>query len=301
MSPDHHALIFATDGELVEGTQDLIENGLLRGDPVLVLGDVHELGVLRDAWGGDPRIRFAETAGFYRRPMETIAELQRLLDHEGTLGHQVRVTGPVPFGDDPPTRRGWMMYEALVDRAFAPYGLVSLCQYDTRVMGDDLVDHARATHDWIVTSAGVEVGGLRRAEVLARLAAHEEPDPLEGEPAVYEDMLTTTGDLARLRAGLLPAPQEFVIAVNEVMTNALQYGGPPITVRLHHEAGRWLCVVTDHGPGLRDPNAGVDSPLPGNPQAAGHGLWLARQLCDELTITCRPDRAGTTVRLSRRA
>lgn len=300
MSVDHAALVFGTDDELVAGSRDLIETGLVEGDLLLVLGDDQGLPVLREAWGNDPRIKFGEAADFYEHPMRTMAELQRVLDREGTGGHRVRVTGPVPFEKDPRLRRGWMRYEALVDRAFAPYGLTSVCQYDTRVVGDDLIDHARATHARVVTTSGEEPGGGRRAQVLADLARVEEPDPMESTPAVYEDMLVGAGDLARVRTGFSPAPADLVLAVGEVVTNALQHGGPPVTVRLHHEAGRWLGVVTDHGPGLRDPYAGVDSPLPGNPEPAGRGLWAARQLCDELLIVCR-DGAGTTVRLIQHA
>jgi hypothetical protein len=39
---------------------------------------------------------------------------------------------------------------------------------------------------------------------------------------------------------------------------------------------------------MSDPWTGVDSPLAANPQQVGIGLWLARQLCDQLTITTHP-------------
>jgi signal transduction histidine kinase len=211
------------------------------------------------------------------------------------------MTGAVPFGRDPLTWRAWLAYEALVDRAFAPYGLTSLCQYDTRIMSEDLVARAHATHDRVFTSTGVEAGGQRRAELLAELAALDGTDPLELEPPVYGDVLTVAGDLYRFRAGLAQAPRDFVFAANEIATNALTHGRPPVIVRLHHADGTWLCVVTDDGRGLHDPYAGVDSPLPGNPDARGRGLWLARQLCERVTISTGADGAGTTVRLVSRS
>lgn len=301
MGVRHDALVFSSEDELVDGTHDLIEQGLQAGDLVVVHGGDAGVGVLRRAWDDDPRITFADHARLYDRPMRTIGEFQRMLDHESAAGRRVRVTGPVPFGEEPRTRHAWMSYEALVDRALAPYEFVSLCQYDTRVLAADLLAHARATHDRVVTAAGVEVGGQRRAAVLAELAGADGPDPLESEPPAYDGVLTAAEDLPVLRDAFRTAPDDLVIAVNEIVTNALQHARPPVTVRLHRGPDRWLCVVTDDGPGLPDPFQGVDSPLPGNPDAGGHGLWVARQLCDDLTIASDPGRGGTTVRLVHRA
>jgi hypothetical protein len=298
MTVNHGALLFASDDELVDGTHDLVADGLRAGDRVLVIGDRHVLDVMRSAWDDDPRISFNDQAVFYDSPMLTIAGLQRLLDREGAAGHRVRVTGPVPFGGDPATRRAWMAYEALVDRAFAPYGLTSLCQYDTRAMTDDLLVHAWATHDRVVTSSGVEPGGQRRNEVLAELAAAGVADTCDLGTIVYDDVLLEPEHLSRFRTGLLPAPGDLTFAANEVATNAFEHGRPPVTVRLGHGPAGWTCVIADTGPGLLDPHAGVDSPLSGNPGSPGHGLWLARQLCHRLSIESTA--AGTTVRLVHR-
>lgn len=300
MLVDHDALVFATDDELVEGTHDLIDQGLVAGDLVLVSGDDHGLRVLREAWDDDPRITFTGQDRLYASPMSTIADLQRVLDREGAAGHRVRLTGPVPFDEHPRRRRAWLVYEALVDRAFAPYGLVSLCQYDTRAVTEDLVEQAHAIHGRVRTSLRVEPGGRRGEALLAELAAPDGTDPLELEPPTWSGVLTGPTDLHRLRAGLLSAPRDLVFAANEVATNALEHGRPPVVCRLHHADGGWLCVIADDGRGLRDPYAGVDSPLPGNPNAGGRGLWLARQLCDELTISTDRDGRGTTVRLRAR-
>ncbi|WP_159081691.1 MEDS domain-containing protein [Nocardioides sediminis] len=298
MTVHHGALIFASDDELVNGTHQLVADGLLAGDRVLVVGGRHLLDVLRSAWDDDPRITFHDQDVFYDSPMVTVAGLQRLLDREGAAGHRVRVTGPVPFGGDPATRRAWMSYEALVDRAFAPYGLTSLCQYDTRVTADDLLAHAWATHDRVVTSSGVAAGGQRRAEVLAGLTAAAVADAPDLGTVLYDDVLLASEDLGRFRTGLIPAPGDLVLAANEVATNAFVHARPPVTVRFGHGPAGWTCVVTDCGPGLPDPHAGIDSPLPGNPQAPGHGLWLVRQLCDRVGIIASG--SGTTVSMTLR-
>jgi anti-sigma regulatory factor (Ser/Thr protein kinase) len=83
--------------------------------------------------------------------------------------------------------------------------------------------------------------------------------------------------------------EEFAAAIGEVISNALQHGQPPVHLDLYNDEHRWLCVITDHGPGIVDPWTGVDAPLPANPQRVGAGLCAARQLCDELVITTQPD------------
>jgi anti-sigma regulatory factor (Ser/Thr protein kinase) len=88
----------------------------------------------------------------------------------------------------------------------------------------------------------------------------------------------------------------FVTAVSEVVSNAVEHGGPPVEVRLHTDGRRWLCVVTDRGGGIDDPWTGFDSPLGANPGRNGMGLWVARQLCDQLTIS-RPASGGSRVGL----
>lgn len=299
MSGFHDALMFASDQELADGTRELIEAGVMVGDLVLVVGDHHELGVLRDAWDDDPRITFTHQDEIYENPMRTIAEYQRLLDRERGTGAQLRVTGPVPFGRDARGRRGWMIYEALIDRAFAPYPFRSLCQYDTRTTPAALVEHARQTHERVFTGSGASPGTGRGAEVLAELTRADAADVVENGPVVFADVLTGIGDLAGFRAAMRTAPESLVFAANEIAANALVHGGPPVNVELRKGKEHWQCVVSDRGPGLLDPYAGIDSPLHDELEVGGRGLWLARQACDRLTITADPE-AGTTVRLEHR-
>ncbi|WP_243058147.1 MEDS domain-containing protein [Nocardioides sp. SR21] len=299
MSGFHDVLMFASDQELADGTRELIEAGVMAGDLVLVVGDQQELGVLRDAWDDDPRITFTHRDEVYEHPMRTIAEYQRLLDRERENGAQLRVTGPVPFGEDARRRRGWMIYEALIDRAFAAYPFRSLCQYDTRTTPNELVEHARETHERIFSRTDVSPGNGRGAEVLAELTRADAADVVESGPVVYADVLTGVGDLSGFRAAMRTAPESLVFAANEIAANALVHGSPPVDVRLRKGAEDWQCVVSDRGPGLLDPYAGIDSPLHDELEVGGRGLWLARQACDRLTITADPG-TGTTVRLEHR-
>ncbi|MEE6309447.1 ATP-binding protein [Plantactinospora veratri] len=88
---------------------------------------------------------------------------------------------------------------------------------------------------------------------------------------------------------------DFVLAVNELMTNAVRHGGGQGWLRLWRTGEILYCLVSDTGAGI-----GADRlddrrrPLP--EIAGGWGLWLARQLSDEMVVDSGP--AGTTVRIS---
>jgi anti-sigma regulatory factor (Ser/Thr protein kinase) len=297
VSVTHDAMFFASDDELVAGTHDFIEGGLLAGDVVLVHGGDHDLGVLREAWDEDPRISFVGTGDLYESVMTTIAGYQRMLDRETSAGHRVRTTGTVPFHDgDARADLEWMRYEALVARVFEPYNFSGLCRYDTRITHTRFLDHARATHDRVLASSRWQAGGTERDRLLSSLADDHDIDPLESEPVVWDGVLTGAEDLRTLRRALGEAPQALVVAANEIATNALVHGGSPVRVRIHRGAAGWLCEIADSGPGIADPYAGVDSPLLDKSEAHGRGLWLARQLTDRLTIGSGPG-GGAVVRL----
>jgi anti-sigma regulatory factor (Ser/Thr protein kinase) len=86
----------------------------------------------------------------------------------------------------------------------------------------------------------------------------------------------------------------FVLAVNEIMTNAVRHGGGRGHLRLWVANGSVWCEVRDNGAGIAGTPAGYQ--LPPTTADGGRGLWLARHLCDVVTIDA--GEGGTTVRLS---
>ena len=82
----------------------------------------------------------------------------------------------------------------------------------------------------------------------------------------------------------------FVVAVNEVTTNAVRHGGGRGRLELLRTTTRLLCRVTDDGPGLP---AGYRTVRPAPRAVNGRGLWFARLGCDDLTI--ETGALGTTV------
>jgi anti-sigma regulatory factor (Ser/Thr protein kinase) len=88
------------------------------------------------------------------------------------------------------------------------------------------------------------------------------------------------------------AAERFVVAVNEVVINAIRHGGGIADVTITGDGVRLFVTVVDFGPGL---SAGATAELPPPEQTHGRGLWLTHHLCDDVTIDSSP--AGTRVRL----
>ncbi|MEU7905761.1 ATP-binding protein [Actinoplanes sp. NPDC049118] len=85
---------------------------------------------------------------------------------------------------------------------------------------------------------------------------------------------------------------DFVLAVHELVTNAVRHGGGSGDLELRVVAESLVCDVIDHG-GTSD---GLPMQLSQADVAGGRGLWLAHHLSQALTLTRRPD--GVTASVS---
>ncbi|MEU4694456.1 ATP-binding protein [Actinoplanes sp. NPDC023714] len=86
----------------------------------------------------------------------------------------------------------------------------------------------------------------------------------------------------------------YILAVNEVITNVVLHAGGHGRLVLRVEDGSVWCLVTDSGPGI--PGDLLDDiQAPEAFEVGGRGLWLAHQLCDEVTTATGP--IGTSIGL----
>lgn len=125
---------------------------------------------------------------------------------------------------------------------------------------------------------------------------------LPAPPAEHEQLLFTRLGLGAVRnlvslraseAGLgLDVGEELVLAINELATNSVQYGGGGGALRIWREPDAFVCEVRDHG-FIRDPLVGRLAPPV--EQHGGRGWWLVNQLCDLVQIRSAP--SGTVVRV----
>jgi serine/threonine-protein kinase RsbW len=90
--------------------------------------------------------------------------------------------------------------------------------------------------------------------------------------------------------------EDFVLAVNEIVTNAVRHAGGGGTLRMWLAAGVLICEVVDKGAGIPEERLSADRALPPSSAISGRGLWLARHLVDDVAVST--GEAGTIVRLS---
>jgi serine/threonine-protein kinase RsbW len=75
----------------------------------------------------------------------------------------------------------------------------------------------------------------------------------------------------------------FVLAVNEITTNAVRHAGGRGVLSLWRHRNSFWCEVADRGPGI-SPGHLDQSHCRRAGRIGGHGLWLARQICHPFEI-----------------
>jgi anti-sigma regulatory factor (Ser/Thr protein kinase) len=299
---EHDAFLYGSDEQLVTAMVPFLREGLTRGDAAAAVTTPGNLALLRDRLGADAHVSYVEAADWYVRPAAAIAQfdaaIRELID--GGAPH-LRVVGELPFGSTAGEHASWNRYEAIVNEAFKRAPLWVVCLYDTRALPEQLIEAARRTHptlfearrrrqsaDYVepavllgqIPEPGIPVAGPPRLQLR-----------IDGDPRGWRHSLAGAVEAEALPRG---RAEEFLIAVGEVVANALGHGHSLAELTLWSTNDGVVCAVHDDGPGVDDPFAGYLPP--GNDDAAqGMGLWVARQLSDSLAIQSGAD--GTTVRL----
>lgn len=94
--------------------------------------------------------------------------------------------------------------------------------------------------------------------------------------------------------GLKQRVDDFVAAVNELMTNAVRHGGGAGELSLWVQGGL-VCEVRDHGRGFPAAHYLHRQRRPALSPSGGMGLWIAQQFSDAISIDSGP--TGTTIRI----
>lgn len=298
--------VLVHDGEddaLLAGTRAFVEQGLSSGGRVIVHSTPSRVALLRDALEPHPHLEFGLDEDLYQSPTSTLFAYQRALA-ESSEPVELWATGTVPLGSDPASHPAWARYESMVNEVLGPYAFHGLCTYDAQALPADTIAAARATHPSVSTPMhrADSPDYQDPAEFLANPLAGVPEAP--GSPPLVTATVRRAQDLRFVRhvlqghavsstamsRGTIDA---FVSAVNEVVINGLQHGGTPVQLTLWVETSKLTCQVTDAGPGIPDLLSGYAYPEP----FGSKGLWVARQLCEELFISNQPG-AGCTVLLS---
>ena len=306
----HDALFFDSPGQLTDVAVPFLLEGLAAGEAAVVAAGTPTANLLREAVGGDPRVHVMERGDVYRaRTPTAITTFRRLAEQHAADGvTRVRVVGEVDFG---PTERDWVewqRYESVINDALAEWPLWGLCVFDTQRLPEPLLETALRTHATVVT-VGDRAPNPEFTDPADYLRSLPIPrEPLEDTPPRIS--VPDVSDFVGLRHAVArelataPAPrdavEDFLLAVDEMTSNAMRHGGPPVGLRLWVAADRIVCTISDRGPGWDNPFAGYGPAHGEDLSRGGMGLWLARQLCDHVDISSSGDGAGARVRLTLR-
>ena len=302
----HESLFYAGDDGFLAGTLPFLREALATGEPALVAVAASRTALLREALGADAtRVRFADMELLGRNPARIIPAWWKFLECSAHEGSSVRGIGePIWPGRSHAELDECQRHESLLNTAFdGGPGWRLLCPYDLHGLDDRVIEEARRSHPFVAQNSDASRPGDAYAHGQAA------PDPfagvLEPPPARATEVRFSGESLTTVRERVdewatgqrLDAERtaQLVLALSEVATNSVRYGGGGGAVQMWSEAESVLIDVNDRGH-ITDPLVGRTPPSPDQP--VGRGLWLANQLCDLVQI--RSTEAGTVVRLHMR-
>lgn len=300
----HEAVYYDSTAQLVNATAPLLREALAQGEDVALACTQSNNRALAEALGDDHRIVVLPRPEIYQKAVTAVAYFRDFVqDRVAAGGRRVCVLGEVGFGTDGRALDEWRRYEALLNYALSPFPLWSLCGYDTRALPDTVLVTGELTHPYLRRDGKQESNPAHVDPVeLMRLADAGDALVPEVEPALTIPEVFDLNELHQELKALLLAEgmdgervEDVVIAVHEVATNGLRHGEPPVSLQVWLARGRVVCTVSDRGAGFEDPFTGYVRGGGEELPEGRFGLWLARQLCDEVATSRTPE--GFTARL----
>lgn len=296
----HETALYGSDDELLDIVVPFLEGGVSAGEPTVVSLASHNAALVRRALPALDGITYLSGDDQYARPASSIRVYRDLFGAlAGSGADQIRVVGEVPQPGVGVAWDGWARYEAAINHAYDEFPVWGMCAYDTRTAPTEILDDVERTHQHVATADGRHRPNERYEDPVGFLRGRPAPalDPLERTTPGFELWDPAEADarhaVVRLPAGLpTSSVDDLAVSVSEIVTNARRHGRPPVRVRGWAGRGRAVVTVHDTGPGVTDPFAGL---LPANRDDGGRGLWIAHQLCSEVSLL--PGDAGFGVRL----
>jgi anti-sigma regulatory factor (Ser/Thr protein kinase) len=299
----HAAAVYGSDTELRARATPFLRTGLDHGEAVLAIVPASVEQVLRSALGGDDdQVQWQQPGLSDQRLGEVFESFRGFFADRHAAGEPARLLTQNDLDGDPDRLAAYLRLEAVSTEAFRPFGYTWACLYDRRRHPPDMLASVGQVHPQLIGDAG-PVRSTSHIDPMAYLVDHPGPVSPVPELADLDIELSTPADLPatrhRLRthtAGMGVSRDDvdsMLIAVSEVITNALQHGRAPCRIRAW-KTDRVLHVrVDDHGhnPGL----AAAGYWRPASATTDQMGLWVARQLADVVHTQTSPD--GTTVEL----
>lgn len=293
----HEAFVFSDDDEVRARCVPFVREALEREEPVVVVAGDQVRRVLRDVFGD----RTDEFAVFQAAEVSWLGGAGTLAAYQNAMRPLVEAGRPWRLVGEPiwlsrPEGAVWSRFEAVANDAFADFPYYSLCLHDRRRLDQERLDAQLRVHPlvWGGTGPVDNPDYLSTETFLRSVQPGWTPVPVSARACRIASSRRALPDLEGLVRGSAHGDRtdEVLLAVYELVTNAVKASGAAqVTHWLEEDWGVW--EVSDEGPGLHDPAAGLWPP--GEDLHTGRGLWLARSLADESAV--RPDGPGTAVRL----
>ena len=297
----HEAVFYAGDEDFVERLRPFLQAGVAARQPTLVVVAAAKIDALRTALGPDAaHVEFADMTDVGRNPARIIPAWSDFVRRNADAPAIRGIGEPIDARRSPAELAECQRHESLLNVAFdrGPR-LWLLCPYDLAGLPTDVLEEARRSHPFVTNGRGSEVS-LDYIDRGPAAAGFDEPLPEPpdsaavmafrgGWLATVRDFVGEQAQHAKLSTGKV---SDLVLAVNELATNSLRYGGGQGTLRVWHTNRSLVCEVTDNGQ-LSDPLVGREQPGAG--RLGGRGLWMVNQLCDLVQIRSLP--TGTVVRV----
>lgn len=303
---EHQAFIYDSDDDYLAVLVPLLEAAREAGDEVRAVVPHRNAELLRGALGGSlDGIELVDAAEWYEHPVTTIAGYGAVLD-QLPPGTRALVIGEVEFGSTDVEWVAWTRYEAALNEVLSGHNATVVCPYDARTLPPSVVEDARRTHPYLRTTVATRPSeSYIDPEALFRLLPSTAPIPatapdvdlvVEADPRPARRAFAAAASGMGLAGGRV---HELMLAVNEVLTNALVHGGGSARLRVWApHADDLTCVVDDDGGGIDDVLLGYAGPPAGS--AGGYGVWIARRLFERCELQRSPT-GGLTVVLATRS
>jgi anti-sigma regulatory factor (Ser/Thr protein kinase) len=293
----HNLLPYDDDGTLVDRIAPFLADGVAEHEAVVLVVDSRKRTLIEAALGTlMTPIEFVDRDTYYTRPEDALAGYDARVRHYLRRGaDRVRVFGELPICRTLQESGTWIRYEALLNPAFADRPVTIVCGLDMREQPDAVLEGSWQTHPRTMRDGWPDNHHYHRPEdvVRATTASAEDVAGLQAVPADTAPPALRRRLAEEMAAALVPTAEaeQMLIAAGEVLANAHRYGGGARALRLGRVGARFVCEISDHGPGLDDPIAGYMPP--GSKHARGAGLWVARLMTRRLEMIST-DRGLTT-------
>ena len=292
----HEILLYAGIDDFVAKTAACLREGIERGEPCVVAVSVEKIARLQSELGDTAdAVRFVDMAEAGRNPARLIPLWVDVIEEHP--GRTLRGIGePIWAERSAAELEECHLHESLLNLALHDAPVLLVCPYDIETLNPAVVDDALRTHPVVAIDGHAHESASYAAPTHPLEGALPEPEGITDTLDVRVEQLAALRRLATERAEAfgLDDRQVYtsVLAVTELATNSVRYGGGTATFRTWRSDDALLFEVSDKGH-IEDPLAGRVRP-PAR-QDRGRGLWITNQVCDLVQLRSSAD--GTTVRV----